>query len=244
MSGAPYFLAVIGRGWLIAFVVIACPVIGALTLCLIGALTGGEWSRREPLARLAAFTPWLCLIVLPPLILTPMVFPEAEARPTQLAVWLAPWWIAIRTAVFIAAWSLLSMWFFRVVRGPGEEEVRRRRARTPAALGLVFYAVVVGVVSVDWIMALEPAWISSAGGMRLAVVQMALALGWCLAFDPDQQSQGGRDLAGLLAAMSLANLYFNLMTYLIPWYGDLPDKTSWFRDREGWGWGLVLTFAL
>ena len=52
------------------------------------------------------------------------------------------------------------------------------------------------------------------------------------------------DLSGLLVATLLADVYFNLMVYLVAWYGDLPAQTVWHRLREGPGWSALITAAL
>jgi hypothetical protein len=229
--------AVLGQGWLIGFVLVAAPVMGAVALRMIGALCGGTWSRSAALERLTAFTPWLCLIVLPVLALSPLVFPGPAARPAQLRVYLAPPLIDLRMAVIVGGWSLFAMAMRRAAPGSGRE-------RLTAAMGLAFYGLVIGFAAVDWQMALQPPWISSAGAMSLAVFQLAMALGWSLLVAPAPGTTAGGDLAGLLVATLVATLYFALITYVIPWYSDLPDKTAWFRLRSGWLWGGVMAAAL
>lgn len=226
-----------GRGWLIGFVLISAPAFGAVALRMIGILCGGAWSRSDPLQRLVAFTPWLCLIVLPALALSPFIWLPPESRPHNLALYLSPPLIVARTAVFTAAMSLLAMALGRIEDGAPREKLI-------AALGLAFYGLTIGLMATDWEMALQPPWISSAEPMSFAVFQLAMGLAWCILLSPRPQTRAGGDVAGFLVATLVATFYFALVTYVIPWYSDLPDKTAWFRLRSGWLWGSLLSVSL
>ncbi|HEX4195991.1 MAG TPA: hypothetical protein VHZ26_00980 [Caulobacteraceae bacterium] len=223
-------IAMLAHAWWSAFVFASGAPLGALALRLIGRLTGGRWAGARPLVRLSALTPWLCLAVLPGLAATPMLFPGS---PAGLDSWLAVPDHVARTAVALIGWSLISL------------GVNRFRGRLFAGLALVFHGVAVSLVCVDWIMAASPGWISSAGGMTLAVQQLAIALAVSLiSLEAAADATPRQDIAGLLAAMLLANLYFALMTYVVPWYGDLAEKTVWFRLRAGLVWQVLLGAAL
>ena len=41
------------------------------------------------------------------------------------------------------------------------------------------------------------------------------------------------DLGGLLIATLLGVVYLEFMTFVVAWYGDLPDKAAWFLKRAG-----------
>ncbi|HEY3887458.1 MAG TPA: hypothetical protein VGL73_02720 [Caulobacteraceae bacterium] len=222
--------AIFAHAWWSAFVFASGAPLGALALRLIGRLTGGRWASAEPLARLSALTPWLGLLVLPGILLTPWTFPTPPPGPAA-AYLAAPAHIA-RTALALIGWSLIAVGMNRV------------RGRLFAALALVFHGVAVSLVSVDWIMTIAPGWISSAGGMTLADQQFALALAVTLVSLGEAGQALRKDIAGLLTAMLLANLYFALMTYVVPWYGDLPGKTLWFRQRADAPWQALLAAGL
>lgn len=222
--------AMLAHAWWSAFVFASGAPLGALALRLIGRLTGGRWASARPLARLSALTPWLCLAALPGLASTPILFPGS---PPGLDHWLATPDHVARTVVALIGWSLIAL------------GLNRYRSRLFAGLALVFHGLAVSLVSVDWIMAASPSWVSSAGGMTLAVQQLAFALAVTLiSLGSAANASQRKDIGGLLAAMLLANLYFALMTYVVPWYGDLSEKTVWFRLRAGPVWGLLLGAAL
>jgi hypothetical protein len=58
------------QGWLIGFIAVSGPMLGALAACLIHRLTGGAWGRAfgAPLHSAAKTTPLLCLYILPVLV--------------------------------------------------------------------------------------------------------------------------------------------------------------------------------
>ena len=44
------------------------------------------------------------------------------------------------------------------------------------------------------------------------------------------------DLGALLIATLLGVVYLEFMTFVVAWYGDLPEKAAWFLKRAGLGW--------
>ena len=52
------------------------------------------------------------------------------------------------------------------------------------------------------------------------------------------------DLGALLIATLLGVVYLEFMTFVVAWYGDLPEKAAWFLKRVQFGWISVLITAL
>ena len=66
----------------------------------------------------------------------------------------------------------------------------------------------------------------------------------CALFAPsvdDRQARG--DVGGFLLAASLGVFYFGLMSYIVNWYGNLPDQAEWYLDRGG-RWLFVVLAAV
>ena len=69
---------------------------------------------------------------------------------------------------------------------------------------------------------------------------------------PDDPPTG--DLGSFLIAALLGVVYLALMSYVVAWYGDLPEKAAWYlrRSSGGWSWtiaaavtvGAILPFAM
>ncbi len=45
-------------------------------------------------------------------------------------------------------------------------------------------------------------------------------------------------MAALLIATLLGVVYLEFMTFVVAWYGDLPDKAAWFLKRAEFGLDL------
>ena len=108
-----------------------------------------------------------------------------------------------------------------------------------AALGLVFHALVISSVSIDWYLSLEAPFTSSSFGASVAISSLvgALALATLPPYREGDPAIG--DIGGLLLASILGITYIDFMAVLVIWYGDLPHEEIWFVERGGWPWALV-----
>jgi hypothetical protein len=104
----------------------------------------------------------------------------------------------------------------------------------------------VSLVSTDWILSSEPLFMSSSFGATIAVTQLLAALSFAALAAPPLGRRTARDLGGLMLAVTLGITYINFMAVLVMWYGDLPDKVSWFvlRVREPWLSIAIACFVL
>ena len=117
-------------------------------------------------------------------------------------------------------------------------------SRLTAALGLVFFGVSSYVFGFDWILSVGAPFISSAFNAEIAIQCLMAGLAACALFAPavgDRQARG--DVGGFLLAASLGVAYFGLMSFIVNWYGDLPDQARWYLDRGG-RWQVVLVAAV
>lgn len=232
------------RGWHIGFVLWSGPAIGALALLLIQRLTGGRWGIgfAPELAPAAATVPLFLLLVLPLLFGAPDVFRWAadpgSVTPSVRDFFLNPGFYAARSIVLLLVWSGLSLALPRL-EGP--------RGRVAAGLGLAFHGVAVSIVSVDWVLSVQPGWPSSNFPMAFATQQLALALAWAAVQERKRPSVGPlADIDGLLFATLLGLTYLQYMDYLVVWYGDRPGLDAWYltRARDPWRWLLVSGFLV
>src|SRR6185437_14799488 len=42
----------------------------------------------------------------------------------------------------------------------------------------------------------------------------------------------------------LGTVYIDLMSFIVSWYGDLPDKAAWYLQRGEGGWNWVILAAV
>ena len=227
------------QGWLIGFVIVGGAPLGALALVCVARLTGGRWALTESplLSRTVAATPLLCLIFLPVLAGAGVIFPwarNAGAVGSDVAqFYLNTGFFALRGGVTLIGLSVVSV---LLVQGRG--------GRLLAALGLVFYAIATDFVAVDWMLSLEPRFSSSAFGAEMAIQQILCAFALLLVLPPPQGEGDARDLAGLTLAAALGVLYMEIMSLIINWYGDQPDRAQWYLDRVAGIWVWLALGAL
>ncbi len=232
---------VVMQGWLIAFVFVSGIPIGSLVLLLIYRLTGGRWgSALAPvLVPTASMVPFIAVIFVPLAFglsgLYRWVSGASVLRPQVAEVYLNQPAFLLRSAVALIGWSVLSVFV-----------VKRRCTTLMAALGLVFHGVMVSIVAVDWILSVDSNFSSSAFGASVAIQQLLSALALTAIV-----GVGGRDdrtvadLGGLLIATLLGTLYFDLMSFVVIWYGNLPEKAAWYlaREHDGWQWVILAAIA-
>jgi hypothetical protein len=113
-----------------------------------------------------------------------------------------------------------------------------------AALGLVFHALVISGISVDWYLSLEAPFNSSSFGATIAIASIVAALAWAALIAPVPADDPTlADLGGLLLASLLGLTYMNFMAVLVIWYGDLPAEETWFVERGQFPWWLFAWMA-
>ena len=228
------------RGWLVAFAGWSLIPIGSMVLLLIHHLTGGEWGyAAAPVLRpTAAMIPLVALGFVPVLIALPEIYPWAadpSAIPADVArLYLNESSFLIRAVITLGGWSLLGILF---AAGVG--------SRLLAGLGLAFFGVTISFVAVDWYLSLEPHYVATAFAAMIGVQQLLAALAVTAVIGaPGIEGKAAGDLGALLIATLLGVVYLELMTFVVAWYGDLPEKSVWYLERSGFGWISVLITAI
>jgi hypothetical protein len=228
------------RGWLVAFAIFGSIPIGSVIWLLIHRLTGGEWGiAAAPVLRpAAAMSPMLIVAFVPVLAGLHQVYPWA-ANPTTIPADVAHWYLngtsfVLRSLIALIGWSYLALLFSA---GPG--------SRLLAGLGLAFFGLTISLVAVDWYLSLEPHYVATAFAAMIAVQQLLMAVAVTALIGPTMiEGKVAGDLGALLLATLLGVVYLGFMTFVVAWYGDLPEKASWFSERSSSGWMSVLMMAL
>jgi hypothetical protein len=228
------------RGWLVAFAVFSSIPVGSMIWLLIHRLTGGEWGvAAAPVLRpAAAMSPFLIVAFVPVLVGLYWIYPWAAdpgAIPADVAHWyLNRTYFLLRSLIALLGWS-----FFAVVFAAG------LGGRLMAGLGLAFFGLTISLVAVDWYLSLDPHYVATAFGAMIAIQQLLMALAvTALIGPPAIEGKVAGDLGALLIATLLGVVYLGFMTFVVAWYGDLPEKASWFLRRSSPTWISVLITAL
>ena len=258
VTNAPEFY----RSWLAPFVFWFLIAAGALAVLCLQYVTGGEWGVliRRPLGAAARTIPIFLLFGLPLFFGLPHIYewarPEAAHDPLlqQKQWWLTPSGWGIRALIYFALWAF---WAWRIrqqslefakTRSPYTELSRRRMA----ASGLLVMVMTLTLMSVDWVMSLEPKWYSSMFGIAYVVGAGLSAFAFVTFFlttiSRTEAMQGilkpnhFRDLGNLMLAFTMLWAYTNFSQFLLIWYGNIKEETPYYLKRMhgGWGWMALI----
>lgn len=227
--------------WLVGFLLWAGLGVGCLTVLMLGHLLGDPWLApvRGELEAGALTLPLLALLSVPLLLGLADVYPWARpggeaGLPETRARWLGGTAFVVRTAIYLAVWSALAWAMTR----PG------RHHRRLAAVGLMLVLPTVTLAGMDWVMSLDPAWLSSLYGLAFGVAQAVAALAAAIlaaTLRPDRDPPGRvASLTGALLALALASAWLWFVQFLVVWSADLPHEVAWYlARREGVWWWLM-----
>jgi len=238
--------------------------LGGLVLVAFSYVTGAGWSvafRRIPEA-MAGIIPWAgigMLAVVACQVQGPGGYawhPHGEGDPGTFwfkELWLDPSFFIGRAIGYLVLWFL----FARLIVGVSRrQDVRGGSALTRLATGLsaaflLVFAFTYSSASVDWILGLEPMWFSTMWGVYsfcglvssslAAVVILALLLRRHGPLKGIFTTDHLHDLGKLLLGFSCFWMYIWFSQYMLIWYTNIPEETSYFilRTRSAW-WPLVV----
>jgi hypothetical protein len=222
--------------YLVAWIALGSIPIGALGILMMSYLVRWTWTTalRPILFAAVAALPLVAILFVPVLVWMNGVYPAA-ADPASLkpfkAVYLAPWFFALRAVVYFTIWSLLGLW----LRYAGN----MTRA---ASAGLIVYALSVSLAGVDWLESLEPDFHSSIYGLLFISFTLlnGLAFGIAGGLLSKRRIGSRKAYSALLLSMILVWAYLHAMQYLVIWSGNIPDEVTWYLKRSSHGWQAVL----
>lgn len=173
-------------------------------------------------------------------------------------LWLTPsFWFA-RSIGYVMLWSILGGW---LVRRSREKDFAAKENSSPiadirlSALFLVSYALTFSLASVDWIMALDPLWFSTMWGVYNFAGMFLAALAVVVILCIQLSKQGGplhrvfrtdhlHDLGKLIVGFSCFWMYIWFSQYMLIWYSNIPEETSYFVTRTHGPWGPVVLLSI
>ncbi len=230
-------------------------------------VAGATWSvalRRVPEAMTAAL-PAGALGLAAVLLGQPTLYawfrnpwPAAEGFLGFKRVWLSEPFFLARSAVYVLVWMGFAYALVRNSRrqdSTGSFDLTRRNNRL-AAIFIVLFALTFWLASYDWIMSLEPTWYSTifgvynfAGLFTSGLAVIAILVVWLqksAALEHTFTENHLGDLGTLLLAFSTFWAYIWFSQYMLIWYANLPEETSYFirRIHGVWGTLFVLNFLL
>ena len=163
-------------------------------------------------------------------------------------------WFVLRTYGFFLLWSI---WIFSMYRQSTKQDTTRSTRQMHiisrwSAPGLFLVVVVGTLAAYDWLMSVQPTWFSTIFGLYYlsggALSFMAVTTLVCLAFrragilKNSINVEHYHDLGKWLFALTAFYTYIGFSQYMLIWYANLPEETSFYRARSQGGW-LWLSLA-
>lgn len=234
---------------LVSYYLLAVGLAGSVFIAL-QYVTGASWGvalRRIPEA-MTLLVPVAGIGILSILLFHPTLYPWSRPdvqheMPAFRQWWLGTAFVRARAIVYLGSWICFALALLRGSRKQDSDGLfahTRANVRISAAF-LVVFAITFWLASVDWIMSLEPDWASTIFGMYnfaglfvsgLAV--MTLSLVWLRQRKPLNAVitlHHLHDCGKLMFAFSTFWMYLWFSQYMLIWYANLPEETSYYVQR-------------
>ncbi len=250
---------------IITFMFLMSIGLGSLFLVALEHLVGAVWS--VPFRRISEML--ASLIFIAPILSIPLFInlhglfhwthPEALAEDMILAAkapYLNESFFIIRT---VAIFVIMGIFYFLLVGSSFSQDKTKsekisKRNTVVSAIFMPFFAISVTILSIDWMMSLEPHWFSTIYGVYYFAGTFGAAMA-VLAFISINLTEGGympekikRDhyynFGALLFAFTNFWAYIAFSQFLLIWYSNLPEETFWYISRGQGSWLVVSIFLI
>jgi hypothetical protein len=266
------------RAYLVGYQFWLGVALGSMVLLMLQYLTGGGWGilLRRILEAASRTLPLLVLLALPLVPGVVAIYPWAAVEERDFilptghvenvpheenefrATFLSLPFFAVRTVIYFAIWGALMVFLNRWSRVQDEGAPVARRLRGLSGAGLVLYGLTITFAAVDWLMSLEPDWVSTIYpplfGVGQVLAGMAFALAVLLAIHGlpltshdsplTLRPQHLRDLGNMLLTFVMLWAYMSFSQFLLIWAENLPEEIPWYLRRTHGGWEIVAVLLL
>src|SRR6202042_2147716 len=262
------------RAYLLGFMCWLGVALGSMAILMIRHLTGGGWGTviRRILGAAMRTLPVLAILFIPIIIavgqhrIYPWAMPLESIQDTHIrehlekhsfikASYLNFSGFVIRAFFYFAIWNvlsfLLSKWSKQTDHAGAPDNSGRFKA--VSGPGLILYGFTISFAAIDWIMSLDPSWISTIFGLIILIGEVLSAMCFAVVVErilfnykpmsemlkPDFVHDHGK----WMLAFTMVWAYFNFSQWLIIWAGNLPSEITFYMTRLHGGWasiGLIL----
>jgi hypothetical protein len=163
----------------------------------------------------------------------------------------------IRAIIYFAIWNLLSYLLSKwsIEGDSSSARDNSHRFKAVSGPGLILYAFTITFAVIDWVMSLDPTWISTIFGLIILIGELLAAM--CFAVLVERILVDYKPMSEMLKpsfvhdhgkwmlAFTMVWAYFSFSQWLIIWAGNLPNEITFYLRRINGGWGsvaLVLAF--
>ena len=244
--------------------------LGSMAIIMIRHLTGGGWGvviRRLQGAAMRTL-PLLTVLFIPVMIAVwqgrmypwamplekiaePHIRQHLEEHKFILAGYLNSNGFLVRAALYFLIWNVLSFLLSTWSREGDSAGARDNTDRFKAVSGpgLILLGGTLSFAAIDWVMSLDPSWISTIFGLVILIGGVLAAMCFAVVverilYDYKPMSEMLRpdfvhDHGKWMLAFTMVWAYFNFSQWLIIWAGNLPQEITYYLRRINGGWGYV-----
>jgi hypothetical protein len=253
------------RAYLLGLMAWLGVTLGSMAILMIRHLTGGGWGMviRRIMGAAMRCIPLMALLFVPLLFGLPRLYvwarpldsiPDAHLRQhleVLTKTYLSVQGFIIRAILYFAIWNLLS---FLLTRWSVEQDrpgARDNSARFKAVSGpgLILYGFTISFAAIDWVMSIDPSWISTIYGLLILIGEVLSAMCFAIVVErilvnykpmsellkPDYVQDHGKWMMVFIMMWA----YFSFSQWLIIWAGNLPEEITWYMARLSGGWAYV-----
>ena len=260
------------RGYLLGLMSWLGVALGSMAILMIRHLTGGGWGMviRRVLGAAMRTLPLLAILFVPMIIavlqhrIYPWLMPLDAIQNAHIRehlekhgfikdAYLNASGYIIRAVIYFAIWNvlsfLLSMWS-KQTDGPAAPD-NTQKFKAVAGPGLILYAFTITFAVIDWVMSLDPSWISTIFGLIILIGEVLSAMCFAIVVErilvnykpmsemlkPDFVHDHGKWMMTFIMVWA----YFSFSQWLIIWAGNLPNEITFYLQRinNGWGWAAI-----
>ena len=263
------------RAYLLGFMCWLGVALGSMAILMIRHLTGGGWGTviRRILGAAMRTLPVLAILFIPIIIavgqhrIYPWAMPLESIQDTHIrehlekhsfikASYLNFSGFVIRAFFYFAIWNvlsfLLSKWSKQTDHAGAPDNSGRFKA--VAGPGLILYGFTISFAAIDWVMSLDPSWISTIFGLLILIGEVLSAMCFAVVVErilfnykpmsemltPDFVHDHGKWMLTFIMVWA----YFSFSQWPIIWAGNLPAEITFYLKRLSNGWGSIGLFLV
>ncbi|HWF43979.1 MAG TPA: hypothetical protein VG537_05000 [Candidatus Kapabacteria bacterium] len=255
------------HSWLLGFLVFLGLSAGSLALLMLQYVSGGAWGvvARRIFEAGSRLLPFAALLFIPVILGMHDIYRWTDPNEVAKSAIISdktgylntPFWI-VRAIVYFAFWITVATVLSRYSKnmeeaGMASDDNRAwkwsRKLENFSGGGLLFFAILMSLAAVDWLMSLAPEWYSTIYGFIILVGQGIIVMCFAiivLVLVSRTEPMASvikpvhlHDLGKLLFAFNFLWGYLEFSQWIITYSGNLPDEIVWYHHRIRGGWEYV-----
>ncbi len=244
--------------YLFAFMVFFTMCVGSLFWILVHHATDAEWSVlvRRQLENVAVLIGALAILVIPMLLCAPLLFKWWNTAPgldhllDEKAGYLnIPFFLIRAVAYFVLLFCVAFLARRLSVRQDSDGHPRHTiNLRRLSFVGIPILAVSLTFAAIDWLMGLDHHWFSTMWGVYIfagaagssmcllvLIISGLKAAGYLQGVTVEHYHIMGK----LMLAFCIFWAYIGFSQYMLIWYANIPEETSYFLRRNIGSWNIL-----